>query len=141
MTRILYAFFCEDIRVEAGGRVSAIGLWGSGFELRSLPQRIRSIALHLAIANPGLQPHPFKVSISGPGIDKPIETEGELATDADRSTNTLTWLVEGLVISQPGTFVADVEIRADQCISQRVALEVLPPPTSMPTSTSSQAMG
>lgn len=114
---VLYGFFCEDIRLEADSRVSAIGLLGSSFQLPA-PGLLRSLAFHAHIYNPDSVAYPFRVRVEIPGMTSPFEQVSQLAPNPAGGAST----GHNLNIA-----FGSIPLRASGTIQAQISVDCAPP--------------
>ncbi len=99
--RIAYAFFCEDLRTEVTGQVSAVGLWGAQCNMGAIPGALRALAFHAFVEHGGLGA-PFRVSIAFPGQAPAPDIEGVFTPDPATSGQNFNFLLGPVMVSEPG---------------------------------------
>jgi len=77
MSRFGYSIFCDDIRNEAGGKLSFIGCYNGVIFISSLfPVVLPRLCVHVHVVSPGGQPFSsILIRCYVPGTDKPIAEE------------------------------------------------------------------
>lgn len=77
MERYGYCIFCDDIRTEAGGKLSFIGCYNSAmFVTNEFPLSLPKLCVHFNVFSPADQPYKsLRVRCYLPGEDKPIAEE------------------------------------------------------------------
>jgi hypothetical protein len=128
MASIDYAFFCEDIREEKGGKLAALGIPGRQLRIEQpAPGLLRSLAFLAYVSNPEHQAYPFRLVIDGPGLPPNfVKVEGRLDfSGPEVSGHHLNVTIPGVIpVSVAGDFVAVLTIESDPPVTARVVLQV-----------------
>ena len=107
MPEVRFKFFCEDVRSEVNGKVSAIGLLGNTMLIIGAPPtRLRAIAF-LAYVSSNV-PFEFRFTLNGPGLPA-LEQAGRAEIQPPQTGTFLNWIVEGPTVVAAGRFVARLE--------------------------------
>ena len=118
---VKYAFFCEDIRQEVAGKITAVGLWGERCTfLSSPPGTLRNLAFHAHILNPEstalrLQ---LRVHAERAPLDQTVVAD---VPQGSQQTN-LNFITGGVRFEEPDTVVA--ELTMGNAAPQTYVLEV-----------------
>ena len=103
---ILHAFFCEFLRAEMSGQMTAIGLWGETVRISVPPPIILpSLCFHANIRNLGHLAFNAKVRITLPGGDPPIEVTAPVKSDPTQESQFLNVNMATMQIKQAGEVV------------------------------------
>jgi hypothetical protein len=123
---IRYAFFCEDLRHEVGGQVTAIGMWGARLNVPAFPAIIRSLAFHAFVYNPARLAAPFELELTGALV--PLPEAGRfkdvLPIADDKVGTNLNIVFGGVVVERPGPLTMHVRIASEPVIAQSYSIEV-----------------
>jgi hypothetical protein len=137
MPDVTFAFLCEDLRIEAGGQVTAVGIWGERIELSELPGLLRSFAIFLHVRNPERRPYVTRLRIEGPFAEGfgPIDSPGSLPSldeaDPTLSSVNLSIMLAPVPLARPGKIVVTFSIESEPPIEKRLELEVVKGPRTL----------
>ncbi len=128
--QVLYGFFCEHVRDEVGGTVTAIGLWGDQCRILGQAPQVIPFAFHAYIRNRAGLKLPLEVSLRIPGAT-PIDLNTMLKPSAGSvGTNVIVNLGMASFV-EPGRVVARVSLGDDV---REFSVEVLfEPPVTTPS--------
>lgn len=131
MPEILYGLFCEDVREEAGGKTSVLGILGSTLLLHAAPPANVRLAAHVYIHNPERIRAHFSIRLDVPGIETPFILNERLPDGPDVPAELqLPWghninLSFGNVPVVPGEVRLQVRILAATPVEKTFTLQVL----------------
>ena len=125
MPSIQYGLFCDDIRREAGGRTSVMGIWGRQIFIQGEPPGRMRLAFHAYVLDVE-QDQPFTMELTGPGIDEPATANGTLAAGAATPLggHNLNWLIGDVLVPEPAEFVVRVILAGEPPVDREFRLEV-----------------
>src|SRR5438552_2742384 len=126
MVTLEYAFFCEDVRNEEGGRITAVGMPGGDLRLKGAPPgNLRSLSFVAHFANPDRETTQVRITINGPGLPQDVVVfENDLKTKTDETGHFVNLIMGPLTIPTAGDFVARVEVPGEHPIDRRIVLQV-----------------
>ena len=128
---LVYAFFCETVRLEASGQISPIGIWGDTVKFAvNAPALMPCLAFHAFVRNLGLNPLKFRLKVTFPGKAKPVEVEMPLQGNEVQTCQNVNFNNAGLQITEPGDVVAHVRIDSTPPIDREFRLQMVFPPQS-----------
>jgi hypothetical protein len=137
--KLLYGFFCEHLRTEAGGQTTAIGLWGTECRLQSDPPfLLRSLSFHAYLENPDQAPLNGHATFDIPGMGIspviPIKMEGQ----GGMVGNNINLAVGPILIPHSGTVKVCLHMDADPPLDQEFTLRInfMPPAPRVETEAS-----
>lgn len=136
MAAIRYAFFCEDLRAEEGGKTTAIGLWGSECLVPAFPAVMRSLAFHAHIANPDGASVPLLIRVDGPFVSpmRPPEARHQLPASPVKTTNNLNMVFGPVVLARPGNVTVTLRLEVDPPVEETFTLAIISRPAPPPVS-------
>lgn len=132
MPGIRYAFFCEDLRPEEGGKVTALGMFGPSFVVHGQePSALRSLAFYACIANPDHGRYPYRVRISGDPLPQALEHRGELSAAPDKESQNVCIVMSSVPLLQAGSITAEIVVESEPEVRAVVdiAVRFAPAPT------------
>jgi hypothetical protein len=122
---LVYAFFCETVRVEASGQITPVGIWGDTIKFEGkAPTVLPALAFHAFIRNIGKKSLKCKIQFTFPGVIKPWEMVAPIkGTDLQTSQN-LNVNLAGIPISATGDVVARVHIDSTPPVEREFRLHL-----------------
>lgn len=128
MAEIVYAFFCEDIRQEVHGKITAVGMWGRQCIVPTIPALLRSVSFCVLVHNPEGKAYPFRILLDAPGVELRPEVstrlEGTLTPASSRSGQLLGFGLAPMRIKAEADVTVTVAVDSEPPIEQRYVLEV-----------------
>ncbi|CAN5923113.1 hypothetical protein BH11MYX4_BH11MYX4_05470 [soil metagenome] len=124
MAEVLYAFFCEDLRVEQSGQTTAVGIWGERAYVGAFPAMLKSLAFHAYVSNHAREHFHFVVHMRGPFDPGEIRQEGDLVMEGHHIGQNINLLLAPVVFTEPGVMSATLVIGSDPPIERTIRLEV-----------------
>lgn len=122
---LVYAFFCETVRLEASGQISPIGIWGDTVNFAgNAPALMPCLAFHAFVRNVGLNPLKFKLEMTFPGKAEPLTVEMKLQGNEVQTCQNVNFNMAGLQITEPGDVVAHVRIDSTPPIDREFCLHL-----------------
>jgi hypothetical protein len=122
---IEYGFFCEQIRVEASGQITPIGIWGETYLVReAVPLIIPSLALHVFVRNPGRQALRCTVTLSAHGQTAPLVMEAPIISHPEATSQNLNFNMAWVELRAYGEVAANVSINTVPPVTRQFRLRV-----------------
>jgi hypothetical protein len=127
MAQVSVCFFCEDIRPEEGGKISAMGLMGHQyvFNRSEEPPFLRSLSFYAYVRNPERVAHPFSIAIEGAPFEKPLQVRGTLPVEADKTANHIFVSITQPRVVGAGTLTGTLTVETDPPAVGRAELDIL----------------
>lgn len=124
--RLLYGFFCEDLRTEASGQITAVGLWGAQCNVAAFPG-LRSFAFHAFVENTD-EEAPFVITIAVPGQPEAPPVQDVIRPTPNTVGQNFNIMIGPVPLDGPGEIRVRFQIQArepvDTTFTLRIALGV-----------------
>lgn len=120
--RLVYGFFCEDLRAEQSGQVSAIGLWGPQVSVVAFPALVR-FAFHAFVENAD-EEAPFTITITVPGQPAPPAMNDVLRPTPATVGQNFNISLGNVPLTEPGEMRVRFQIEGREPIDQTFTLRV-----------------
>jgi len=122
---IAYGFFCEYVRPETGGKITAIGMWGERCRFMSAPPGVlTNLGLHIYVVNRAQRSYPVVVRVYIPGRPDPIEWSFSLNVVSGAVGNNINMNIANLVFPQPGIVRVNVKIESTPLVEREFKMDV-----------------
>ncbi len=100
---VRYAFFCEDVRTEVGGKTMAAGLWGAAIVVPEFAAVLRTLCFHAYVDNPTRAVTTFEMTMTGPMEPKAEGVfKGQLPIDLGKTGTNLNFIFGPVKLTGPG---------------------------------------
>jgi hypothetical protein len=119
MPEIRQALICEDVRVEASGQVSAMGMWGADMRVPAFPTALRGMCFLVFVSNVEAITADFRMRIEGPLDGAPFEHSGKLPVEPGKTGHNINFAVVPIVVVSEGLIRATFSLLT-QPIQERV---------------------
>lgn len=117
--RVLYGFFCELLRAESSGQVTAIGLWGSECRIAaSLPASLPSLSFHAFVLNPDQAPVKARLKLEIPGSPSPDPVEMDLISKQGNVGHAINFTMLNVPVLAPAMARMTLELIAETTITK-----------------------
>lgn len=120
MTRLKHGFFCTFVHSEAGGKATAVGIWGSKCIFSEGPPNVTQLAVHFHLQTTRKGQAEAVLLLQLPG-DEPLEIPVDLNVGEHTATN-VSFNFGPVLITEPGLAVATLRI-PDEAFEAAVDLE------------------
>ena len=127
MPEIRFAFLCEDLRPEAGGLTTAVGIMGERLDVAILPGQLRSLAYFIRIHNPERIAYATALRLAGP-FGPGVPTDAVVGTlpvpDPGFDGSNLLVQISPVPLTAPGVITASYRIESDPPVEVHTHVEV-----------------
>ena len=123
--QIQYGVFCELIRVESTGQITAVGMWGRVIRLQGYgPAILPNLSFHAYLWNPDEETLKADASFTIPGLVQNPKFTVPVTPEKGMNGYNLNFALAGVPLTESGEITLCLEINTDPPIVENYKLDV-----------------